>query len=450
MPRSGAVLAIGLSAAVLTTNVAVAAARAASAPTASQASEATPPDFGKVIDLATITTYALAHNAEIRAMEQRRLGAEMRPTQEGSLPNPLVNTAWHNESFDSVRLGDSDFAWLRLGLEQELPFPGKLALRAKIAAREADREGALYTATVLGVLARVRVAYADYVLAFRSKEALSGNKELLEKLSQGAEARYRVGQGLQQDIVRAQLEQSTLLGRIVSVDQERQSAAAILNALLDRPPSDPFGAPKPPDKQPLRYTLAQLEGFVREKSPQLAAASFEVARAQANLDLAGRAYYPDFVVRADYFNKSSLTPEWEVGAGIRVPLYFWRKEAYGEREAAAGVGQARAARRSAEEEVLAKLTDLFAQATSAERLIELYGSGVVPQAEVSLSSASSGYEVGKVDFLTLLSSFTVLNEYQLRYYEELAKFDKAMAQLEELAGIPPVAEASRSPGPEKP
>jgi hypothetical protein len=42
-----------------------------------------------------------------------------------------------------------------------------------------------------------------------------------------------------------------------------------------------------------------------------------------------------------------------------------------------------------------------------------------------------------VDFLTLLNSFTVLNEYQLRYSEELAAFDKAVAQLEEAAGLLP-------------
>lgn len=404
--------------------------------------EGAEPDFTTTVDLPSLMSYALDHNPEIQAMEQRWRAAQARPSQEGSLPDPMLNTAYHNEGFDRFEQGESDFAWLRLGLEQELPFLGKLALREKMAAREADREGSVYTATVLNVLARVRIAYNDYVLAFKSSETLKSNKELLEKLSEGAEARYRVGEGLQQDIVRAQVELSTLLGRLISLEQERQSAAAMLNATLNRPPADPLGPPKPVEKRPLRYTRDQLERFVKEKSPSLQAASFEIARAQAKLDLAKRAYYPDFVVRVDYLNKGSLTPEWEVGAGIRVPLYFWRKQAFGVQEAAAGVSEARATWQNTSQELLGKLTDLFAQATSAERLVELYGTGVVPQAEISLSSAASGYQVGKVDFLTLLNSFTVLNEYQLRYYEELAKFDKAVAQLEELAGVPPVPEAS--------
>ncbi|MBI5506824.1 MAG: TolC family protein [Deltaproteobacteria bacterium] len=403
------------------------------------------PDFTAAVDLPSMMSYALAHNPEIQAMEQRRRAAQARPSQEGSLPDPLLNTAYHNESFTGLEQGESDFSWLRLGLEQELPFPGKLALREKIAAREADREGAVYAATVLNVLTRVRLAYNDYALAYRSNEVLSSNKELLQRLSEGAEARYRVGEGLQQDIVRAQVEQSMLLGRLVSLDQERASAAAMLNAALNRQPADPLGPPKPVEKLPLRYTREELERFVKEKSPSLQAASFDIARAQAKLDLARRAYYPDFVVRVDYLNKGSLTPEWEVGAGIRVPLYFWRKQASGVEEATAGVSEARATWQNTSQEVMGRLADLFAQATSAQRLVELYGTGVVPQAEVSLSSATSGYQVGKVDFLMLLNSFTVLNEYQLRYYEELAKFDKAVAQLEELAGVPPVPEATRLP-----
>lgn len=404
--------------------------------------ERTEPDFTTKVELPSLMSYALDHNPEIQAMEQRWRAAQARPSQEGSLPDPMLNTAYHNEGFDRFEYGESGFAWLRLGLEQELPFLGKLALREKIAAREADREGAVYAATILSVLARVRIAYDDYVLASKSSETLKSNKELLEKLSEGAEARYRVGEGLQQDIVRAQVELSTLVGRLISLEQERQSAAAMLNAALNRPPADPLGPPKPVEKLPLRYTREQLERFVKEKSPSLQAASFDIAGAQAKLDLAKRAYYPDFVVRVDYLNKDSLTPEWEVGAGVRLPLYFWRKQALGVQEAAAEVSEARATWQNTSQELLGRLADLFAKARSAERLVELYGTGVVPQAEVSLSSAASGYQVGKVDFLTLLNSFTVLNEYQLRYYEELAKFDKAVAQLEELAGVPPVPEAS--------
>lgn len=394
-------------------------------------------DFTGTIDLPQLRSYTLANNPEIQAMEQRWRGAQARPSQEGSLPDPMINTAYHNEGFNRFTQGSGDFSFLRFGVEQELPFPGKLALKEARAAREADREGALYRATVLNVQTRLRIAYNDYYLAHKSIEIVRDNKELLEKLTRAAEARYEVGEGLQQDVARAQVEVSILVGRLTSLEQARQSAMATVNAVLNRPPAAPLGVPAPLEKRPLTYSLDQLESLAKEQSPNLKAAEFGVATSETNLALAKRQYYPDFILRADYFNKAALVPEWEVGAGVRVPLYFWRKQAYGVREAAAGVGEARASRQTTSQDILAKLKDLYAQATSADRLVELYGAVVRPQAEIALESASAAYQVGKVDFLSVLNSFTVLNDYRLRYYEELASFDKAVAQLQEAAGLLP-------------
>jgi cobalt-zinc-cadmium efflux system outer membrane protein len=395
--------------------------------------------FSRAIDWTHLRAHTLANNPDLKAAEQRWRASQARPSQEGSLPDPMINTGYHNEGFDQFRQGSSDFSWLRFGAEQEVPFPGKLSLKETMAAREADREGALYRATALEVLTRLRVAYDEYFLAHRSLEIIGKNKALLEKLERAAEARYKVGEGLQQDVLRAQVEISILLGRLASLEQARQSAAGALNALLNRPPLGPLGAAAPIEKRPFTYTLEELEAAARERSPSLRAAEFGVARAESNLSLARRQYYPDFVLRADYFNKAALVPEWELGAGIRVPLYFWRKQSFGVQEAAAGVGEARATRQGAAQDVLARIRDFYAQAASADRLVDLYGTTVLHQAQLSLDSASAGYEVGKVDFITLLNSFTVLNDYELRYNEELTNFDKALAQLEGAAGLLPEA-----------
>jgi outer membrane protein TolC len=394
-------------------------------------------DLGDPLELGAAVAYARQHNPEIRAAEARWQAAQARPSQEGSLPDPMINTGYHNLGFDRLGQGSREFTFLRFGAEQEVPFAGKRSLKERVALREADREGALYRAAVLNVLTRLRIAYDDYSLAQKSIEIVGRNKELLDKLARAAEARYQVGEGLQQDVARAQVELSILLGRLTSLEQARQSAAAMVNAILNRPPAAPLGTPAPAEKRPLTYSLDQLESLAKEQSPNLKAAEFGVARAETNLDLAKRQYYPDFVLRADYFNKAPLVPEWEVGAGIRVPLYFWRKQSYGVREAAAGVSEARASRQSTSQEVLATLKDFYAQASSADRLVELYGAVVGPQAEIALESASAAYQVGKVDFLTVVNNFTVLNDYRLRYYEELANFDKALARLEEAAGLLP-------------
>lgn len=393
-------------------------------------------DFAGSVDLPSLRAYALANSPEIQAAEARWRAAQARPSQEGSLPDPMINTAYHNESFDRFGLGSTDFAFLRFGAEQELPFPGKLGLKEDAARAEALREGALYRGTVLNVLARLRLAYDDYFLVHKSIEIVRENKELLEKFEKTSEARYQVGEGLQQDVLKAQVEISLLLNRLLGLEQKQQGLEAMLNALLNRSPFAALGDPAPLHKVDFPYTLEKLETAARQQSPLLMATAASIVRAKSGLDLARREYYPDFVLRADYFDKSALLPEWEVGVGVRIPLYSWRKQAFGVEEAAATLSGAQAERQSTAQEVLAKLKDLYTQATTADRLVALYETAVLPQAELSLRSAVAAYQVGKVDFLTLLNNLTVVLENQIRYHEELTNFDKAVAQLEEVAGLP--------------
>ena len=55
----------------------------------------------------------------------------------------------------------------------------------------------------------------------------------------------------------------------------------------------------------------------------------------------------------------------------------------------------------------------------------------------ALQSASAGYQVGAVDFLTMLNSFTVLNDYQVQNFEQRANLEKAVTGLEDIAGLLP-------------
>ncbi|HMW02949.1 MAG TPA: TolC family protein, partial [Acidobacteriota bacterium] len=73
--------------------------------------------------------------------------------------------------------------------------------------------------------------------------------------------------------------------------------------------------------------------------------------------------------------------------------------------------------------------------TTAQRLIKLYGTTIIPQATLSLDSAIAGYEVGKVDFLTLLDNLVTLLNYQLSYYEQLSNEKKALASMEPYLGM---------------
>lgn len=95
----------------------------------------------QTLDVNDLIQEALVHNPEIQAAQQRYRAAQARPSQAGSLPDPMIEGAYHNEPITPFTLGRSDFSFLRFGVSQEVPFPGKLSLREDIASREAERDG---------------------------------------------------------------------------------------------------------------------------------------------------------------------------------------------------------------------------------------------------------------------------------------------------------------------
>ncbi|MFI5396029.1 MAG: TolC family protein [Candidatus Binatia bacterium] len=393
-------------------------------------------ELGDPLKLQAAVTYARRHNPEIRAAGAKWQAAQARPSQAGSLPDPMVDLAYHNESFDRFPLGSNDFTYLRLGASQEVPFPGKLGLKQQIARREAEQAGEEFRRMELDVVSRVKMAYADYAHLDELLDILHRSKALLEKFARTAETKYAVGQGIQQDVLKAQVERSLLIDRETTLEQRRQSQTALLNALLDRAPSAPLGTAEHPIERTLTRSIEELTAAAEAHAPELKSAESRVASGESTVALAKREYLPDFVVRAEYMHKAALLPEWEVGLGIKVPLYFTTKQRAGVEEAAASLAGARSERDTATRAIQSRVKDLYARAQASERLIALYHTTVIPQAGLALESATSAYEVNKVDFLSLLNSFTVMLEYEMRYHEELANFQKAVAELEAVVGEP--------------
>jgi cobalt-zinc-cadmium efflux system outer membrane protein len=386
------------------------------------------------LELQALLQEALAHNPEIHAAQQRYRAAQARPSQAGSLPDPMIEGGYHNERITPLTLGESDFSFLRFGASQEVPFPGKLSLRHDIAVREAEREGQMLQATTLNVTARLKTAYYDLAFTHRALEILQRNKTFLLDLQHSAAARYQVGQGLQQDVIKAQVEVSLLTSRLLQLESKREGIRATLNSLLNRPPLAPVGTPPPVPQSRLTTTIERLGDLALEHAPELKGAELLIARNELNLSLAQREYYPDLVFKAEYMDKTRLLPEWEIGIGIKIPLYFWRKQRYGVAEAAESVGEARSTRQNILQTLLARIKDLYTQARTAEQQTTLYQTAIIPQSRLSLESASAGYAVGKVDFLTLLNNLLVLREAELSSEEQRTEFEKSLAELESMVG----------------
>ena len=400
-------------------------------------------DLPSPLTLQAAVAAARDRNPEIRAAEARYLAMRERPIQEGTLPDPMLGVRYHNEDW-KLTFGESEFSYFEVSAEQEVPFPGKLGLRSRIAEHEAERERAMRDMSALMALASVAASYADLVVTERSEEILRENTRLLTLMVEQADARYGVGEAAQQDVLRATLERGALEERLVMLARKHKAAAAALAALLnlDNGAMLPATAalPEPPPLEPLET----LSGKLAAGSPPLRAAAEDLLRAQDALRLAHREYYPDFALMGAYMNKEDLLPEWELGVRMSVPLYFWRRQRAGVAEASFAERAAEHARRNTEVNLEARLADLHAMAESAQRLVRLYDETLIPQATLTLESARASYGVGRVDILTTLTAFSALLEYRLRRAEEAGSLWRALAEMRPLVGETPFGEPLRS------
>ena len=85
-------------------------------------------------------------------------------------------------------------------------------------------------------------------------------------------------------------------------------------------------------------------------------------------------------------------------------------------------------------ETFARLTELKATADRARSLSQLYANAVLPQARAAVESALSAYQVGRVDYTTLINNELTLNRYEIEAVRLTAEYHQAVAELEALVG----------------
>ena len=321
-------------------------------------------------------------------------------------------------------------AFQRFGASQEIPFPGKLALKGRVATTEVDQTRWNYEDVRRRLIADLKLAYFDYVLTERSLEIVQRNKVVLDQFRQIAEAQLAVGKGLQQDVLKAQVEISLLLERITMLERERGAMQARINGLLYRDPVTPIDANLTFDAAPLP-SLELLKAQVADRYPALKRDERGIDRGQQALQLANKELLPDFAVDVTSWRQASGMP-WLLGVDftVKVPIYFQRKQRPMIAEAAAALDAAKRTRENTLAMGSAQLTEEYLTAESSRRLMDLYNGSVLPQARLALESSQASYQVGKADFLTLLTNFMTVLTYEVNLEEQTARYRQGLARIE--------------------
>jgi outer membrane protein TolC len=396
-------------------------------------SGSTPPE-GRVL-LTELIEQALENNPEIKAMQRRFDRMRARIPQAKALDDPILSVGYMGNITPFQVQKEDPSSGRTISISQDLPFPGKRSLRGKVASSDADAEWWAFEQTRRNVVAEVKDAYFDLYYLTKALGVVTKTKTLLEQFTKIAEARYSVGKGIQQDVLKAQVEFSKLIEQQAMLEQRKQIAEARLNSLLYREPESPLGIPEELKPRDFPYSLSQLNETAVANYPELKAQRRKIEGAQYAIQLAKKEFYPDFSVGFTYVNRPALPEMYGVTVGIKLPIYYAQRQRPALTEATASF---EAEKRSLENKttvLMFKIRDKYLAETTAKRLVSLYSTTIVPQSSLSLESAIAGYEVGKVDFLTLLDNFVTLLNYELSYYEQLSNEEKAVAGLEPLVGV---------------
>src|SRR5450830_1177464 len=360
------------------------------------------------VSLQTLLELAQASNPEYASMRFEAQAAAERVTPAGALPDPRLRTEW----MDITKMGEQNPTLLpanvgstKYTLMQDLPWFGKRDLKRDIAHFEAEGSQGKALGTWLELAAKVKTLQAQRYYLRGNKELTQEILDLIVRLEQVAQSRYAGGLTAQQDVIRAQVEQTNMRNELVALESESTQVDARLNALLARPTDAPLAAPDKLRSLPLPTQLdaTTLAERARNRNPQLFTEEARIKSAEKNRDSTYKNRYPDFNVGIAPVQYGSAIKEWGLMVEVNIPLQQSTRRAQ-ERESEAMLSAARARKQAAANQVLAELSQNLAAIEAARRTELLASSSLLPQADLTFSSAMASYENGKLDFATLLDA----------------------------------------------
>jgi len=351
-----------------------------------------------------------------------------------ALPDPTVKVELME--IDDVDLRPDQVGATKYRFEQMLPLWGKRGLKADAA--EAGYEAARARAEqTLGELrAALRAAFAELYAGHAALQINSEVQTLLEDMRLSAGKRYANGIAAQQDLIKAQAEQTLLRAEIETLRGRCARASVVINALLGEPLDTPLAEPANlPDTSGFAAAVARFASSEGAQSPALMAAERDVQQQRAARELAARERYPDLTVGVTPVQTGNSVDTWELMLGVNVPLYGSTRAA--ERERVAMLASAEDRRRATQLQLRSAAAEAKADYDAARARQTLFDEQLLAESEINYRAALAAYQGGQVDFDTLIEAGRQIRSARLQSVEAAVQQQMAVAQFERITGVQP-------------
>jgi len=397
-----------------------------------------------VLQLEQAVLIALEHNPGLAGLRAQADAMHTQPSQAGALPDAMLSLNAMNLPADTFNTGQEPMTQMQVALSQSIPFPGKRGLKREAVEHKADASDAMLAERRTSLTGDVRSAWWQMMYQDRALQIIEQNKELMRDFVEIAQTKYRVGNGLQQDVLLAQLELSRLLDRELHMIGARQGNQAKINELLGRPANRTVNLPSlPPNTRlpevPAEITLLERAGYSRDL---INVNRDLVEAAQADLEFARRDRYPDFRLGVGYGFRDGFDPMQgadradlvSVMLSVNVPIFSGSKQSKAIEQRSHEVSHQKFALNDTLRHVEASVARNFAEYHAARDQVALLETAIIPQAQQTVSSMLAGYQVNQIDFLNVVNTQITLYNAQIHYWESLSRAKQALARLASAVG----------------
>ena len=329
---------------------------------------------------------------------------------------------------------NSEFAYIGFGASQDIPFPGKRDLRVRVAEHGAESMEEQTDSVRSSVVGNLKMVYFRLAYIQQTLDVLKKSDQLLNQVQEAAEAQYRVGQGNQHDVLKAQLQHTKILQEVAHHHQEEGLLEAQLKQLLGRPQESPDIVSETLTLRVLPFTAMELLQRARAQNPDVRSREASIRQQETQVELAHKNFRPDFNVQYAYQHTNGETRDYYMATfGIRLPNRGRQKAELA--EAQQNQERARLELDAESQRVLSEVQQQYVRAKTSEERLKIYADGLVPQSDTTFRSALSAYQSNRQDFASLLSSFLDVLNLDLEYRNELVEHESALAELERLTGV---------------
>ena len=385
------------------------------------------------INLRQALTLALTHNPDLKAFSWAVRAGEAKTLQAGLRPNPELET--EIEEFGGS--GDlSGFSAIETTIQLGVPIDlgGVRRKQRQIAGLEAELAGWDYETARLDVLTQVNRAFIDVLAA---QEVVTLNEELVrlaEQVFNTAKAQVEAGKVSPVQQMRTQVELANSRISLETSKRELEGARFVLAAT--------WGSTSPTfEKVEGQFEMATpiptVEQFADRvtQNPNIVRWTAEIAHRSAAIQLERSRRVPDLSIDG---GMKHLSESGDVAfiLGLSLPLPLFDRNQGAIREAEYNLAKAFEEQKSAEVTVRTALATAYSALSAVAATVSSLKNEVLPSAQGTFDAVTEGYRIGKFDFLEMLDAQRTLFDVKGSYIDALAKYHKAVADVERLIGEP--------------